>query len=162
MNTRVGRFRPPNDTKAAFVYCVQSSLRLVVGFGFMMHGAAKLSRGADSFSQILNALHVPLPGLVAWATILVELLGGLAILMGTCIHLVSVPLAAVLLGAIFSVHLQNGFSSIKLLAATSAGPEFGPPGFECPLLYLVCLANLVVGAPRSLSIGRFLRRLGKE
>ena len=47
--------------------------------------------------------------------------------------------------ATLTVHLQYGFSSIKLLAATSAGAQFGPPGYETDLLYLACLAALVLG-----------------
>ena len=34
-------------------------LRLIVGFGFMEHGYAKLARGTESFAAILHALGVP-------------------------------------------------------------------------------------------------------
>jgi putative oxidoreductase len=34
-------------------------LRLIVGFGFMEHGFAKLSKGPDTFAAILHALSVP-------------------------------------------------------------------------------------------------------
>jgi putative oxidoreductase len=44
-----------------------------------------------------------------------------------------------------TVHLPNGFSSIKLQAVTAAGPQFGQPGYEADLLYLACLAALVLG-----------------
>jgi putative oxidoreductase len=81
---------------------------------------------------------------MAWATILVELLGGLAVILGAFVAIVSVPMAAVLLVATFKVH-QYGFSSIKLLAATPAGAQFGPPGYEVNLLYLACLEALVLG-----------------
>jgi putative oxidoreductase len=57
-------------------------LRLIVGYGFMEHGYAKLARGPESFANILHALGVPLPSFMAWATIAVELLGGLLILLG--------------------------------------------------------------------------------
>src|SRR5438132_4622795 len=51
-------------------------LRLIVGFGFMQHGFAKLSKGPDAFAAILHALAVPAPHFTAWVTILTELLGG--------------------------------------------------------------------------------------
>ncbi|HEY4163499.1 MAG TPA: DoxX family protein [Dongiaceae bacterium] len=127
-------------------------LRLIVGYGFMEHGYAKLARGADSFVQILQVLGVPAPGLLAWATILVELIGGLAVLLGALVLPASIPMAAVLLVAIFTVHLPYGFSSIKLLAVTGAGAQFGPPGYETDLLYLACLAVLVMAGPGPLSI----------
>ena len=56
-------------------------------------------------------------------------------------------MAAVLLVAMFTVLLAYGFRSIKLIAVTSAGAEFGPLGFEVDLLYVVCLAAFVLGGP---------------
>jgi putative oxidoreductase len=121
------------------------ALRLIVGFGFMEHGYAKLARGPDNFTQIVHALGMPLPELLAWATILVELVGGAAILLGAFVALASIPMAFVLLTAIFTVHLPNGFSSIKLQAITASGAQFGQPGYETDLLYLACLIALVLG-----------------
>lgn len=89
---------------------------------------------------------------MAWSTILVELLGGFAVLVGAFIPLASVPMAAVLLVAMFSVHCQYGFSSIKLIAVTPKGPGFGPPGYECDLLYLACLVALPLGGSGPLSL----------
>jgi len=56
-------------------------LRLIVGYGFMQHGFAKLSRGPDAFIAILQAMGVPVPHFMAWLTILTELIGGLAVLL---------------------------------------------------------------------------------
>ena len=78
-------------------------------------------------------------------TIAVELLGGLAVLLGAFVSLASVPMAVMLLVAMFTSHFQYGFSSIKLQAVTAAGAQFGPPGYEVDLLYLACLAALVLG-----------------
>jgi hypothetical protein len=49
-------------------------LRLIVGYGFMEHGYAKIAHGPDAFAAILGALGVPAPHWMAWATIAVELL----------------------------------------------------------------------------------------
>jgi len=133
-------------------------LRLIVGFGFMEHGFAKLSKGPDAFAGILHALAVPAPHFMAWASILTELLGGLAILLGAFVSLVSLPMAALLLVAIFTVHLPYGFSSIKLMAVTVAGAQFGPPGYECDLLYLACLVALVLGGSGPLAIDGVLKK----
>jgi len=137
-------------------------LRLIVGFGFMEHGFAKLSKGPDAFAAILHALAVPAPHFMAWVTILIELLGGLAILLGAFVSLVSLPMAALLLVAIFTVHLPYGFSSIKLMAVTAAGAQFGPVGYECNLLYLACLAALVLGGSGPLSVDNCARRRIKD
>lgn len=50
-------------------------LRLLVGYGFIEHGFAKLSRGPDVFASILKQLGVPLPDLAAGLTIGTEILG---------------------------------------------------------------------------------------
>jgi putative oxidoreductase len=75
-------------------------LRLIVGFGFMEHGYAKIARGPEKYASILHALGVPAPDLLAWVTILVELFGGLAVFLGAFIPLASIPMAVVLLVAI--------------------------------------------------------------
>lgn len=127
-------------------------LRLIVGFGFMQHGFAKLSKGPEAFALILHAIGVPDPHLMAWLTILIELLGGLAVLLGAFIPLASLPMAGVLLVAMFTVHLPYGFSSIKIMSVVAGRAQFGPPGYECDLLYLACLAALVVGGSGPLAI----------
>ena len=133
-------------------------LRLIVGFGFMEHGYAKLARGPESFTGILHALGMPAPELLAWATILVELFGGLAVLVGAFIPLASIPMAIVLMVAIFTVHLPNGFSSIKLQAVTASGAHFGQPGYETDLLYLAALVALVLGGSGPWALDRLWRK----
>src|SRR4029077_20816149 len=112
----------------------------------------------EAFAAILQAMSVPAPHFMAWATIVTELLGGLAILAGAFVSIVSLPMTALLLVAIFTVHLQYGFSSIKLLGVTAAGAQFGPPGYECDLLYLACLVALVLGGSGPLAIDGLLRK----
>ena len=133
-------------------------LRLIVGYGFMQHGFAKLSRGPDAFASILQGMGVPDPHLMAWMTILTELLGGLAVLLGAFVTIVSVPMMAVLLVAMFKVHLPYGFSSIKLLAVTATGAKFGPVGYEVILLYVACLTALVIGGSGPLAIDGLVRK----
>src|ERR1700738_4570923 len=86
-------------------------LRLIVGFGFIEHGYAKLLHGPDTFASILHTLGVPAPHLMAWLTILTELLGGFAVLLGAFVSFVSLPMAALLFVAILAVHLPYGFGS---------------------------------------------------
>ena len=72
--------------------------------------------------------------------------------------LASLPMAAVLLVAIFTVHLPYGFSSIKLINVTSGHAQLGPPGYETNLLYLACLAALVLGGSGPMAIDGYLKR----
>jgi len=122
----------------------------------MEHGFAKLSRGVDSFAAILQAMGVPEPHLMARTTILIELFGGFAVILGAFVAIVSMPMTALLLVAIFKVHLPYGFSSIKLLAVTASGAKFGPVGYEVNLLYIACLAALVMGGSGPFAVDRLI------
>ena len=134
-------------------------LRAIAGGGFMQHGYAKLSKGPDAFAAILQSLHVPFPHFSAYLTIWVELLGGAALLLGAFVALVSIPTIIVLLTAMFTVHLPYGFSSIKIRAIVDGRAQFGPPGYECDLLYIACILSLVLLGPGLGSIdGYRLRR----
>jgi putative oxidoreductase len=139
--------RPVHNRRFLLERWAAFPLRLIVGYGFIAHGYAKISRGPVHFIDTLNALEVPWPELAGWTTILVELAGGFAVLIGALIPLVSVPLAAILLVAAVTVHLPYGFSSITLQSVTKDGPQFGKPGYETSLLYLAGLATLVLGGP---------------
>jgi putative oxidoreductase len=137
-------------------------LRLIVGFGFLSHGLAKLARGPEIFAHILSALGTPFPALLSWATILVEILGGAAFLLGALVTLVSIPSLAVLVVAVVTVHLPNGFSSIKLQSVDAMGAHFGQPGYETDLLYIACILALMLCGAGPLSVdGLIARRLPK-
>lgn len=133
-------------------------IRLIVGYGFVAHGLAKLAKGPENFIAIVHAIGTPLPHLMAWLTILVELIGGLAVLMGALVPLASIPMAAVLLVAMFTVHLPFGFTSIKLMSVTADGPHFGPPGYETDLLYLACLTTLVMAGSGPFAIDNLIAK----
>jgi putative oxidoreductase len=122
----------------------------------MEHGFAKLSKGVDAFAAILQAMGVPDPHLMARLTILTELIGGFAVMLGAFVAIVSLPMATVLLVAMFTVHLPYGFSSIKLIGATASGAQFGPPGYEVDLLYIACLAALVMGGSGPFALDRLI------
>lgn len=131
-------------------------LRLMVGFGFAAHGYAKLNRGPENFAIILAAIGVPQPHLMAWITSLMEFFGGIGIMAGAFTVPLSLPLAAVMLTALFSVHFQYGFSSIRLKAVTASGAEFGPIGYELNLLYIAGLLTLALGGAGKLSVDHCL------
>jgi putative oxidoreductase len=94
----------------------------------------------------------------------VELAGGAAVLLGAYIPFASIPMAIVLLVAIVTVHLPNGFSSIKLLSVDAAGAHFGQPGYETDLLYLSALLALVLGGSGPWSLSQYFahRRAGSR
>ena len=137
-------------------------LRLVIGYGFLAHGWAKLSRGPEGFAKLLGQIGAPLPEATAWVSTFIEILGGLAILAGAFVAAVSVPLIVMMLVAMFTVHLRYGFSAINTIALTADGPQFGPPGIEVNLLYIACLLALILGGAGIFSIDRLLSRRKRE
>lgn len=117
-------------------------LRLVVGYGFLAHGVAKWSRGPAGFARLLHQVGVPLPEPTAYLVTLLEVFGGLALLTGAFVALVSIPLVVSMLVAMFTVQLRYGFSSVNTIGLSPAGPVFGPPGYEINLLYIAALVAI--------------------
>lgn len=133
-------------------------LRLTVGFGFAAHGYAKLARGPDSFAPIVAALGMPAPAFTAWVTSLLEFFGGILLMLGAFVVPLSIPLAAIMVTAMFGVHFRYGFSSIRLKLLTGAGAEFGPIGYELNLLYLAAIVTLALAGSSPFSVDRWLER----
>jgi putative oxidoreductase len=133
-------FRPRTASSGVVVILI----RLIVGFGFMQHGVAKIMNGPERFGASLSGLGVPAPEIMSWVTIAAEVVCGAAVFVGAFVSLACVPMAVILIVAMVSVHLRFGFSSIKLQAVTSDGIKFGPPGYEVILLYLACISALLI------------------
>ena len=109
------------------------------------------------FVGMLQGIGVPAAGLMAWVVGIVELLGGLALIAGAFVSVVSVLLIIDMLVALFAVHLAAGFSFMNITGMTEAGPQFGMPGYEVPLLYLAGLLALLLGGPTHMSVDAQLR-----
>ena len=110
-------------------------LRVVVGMVFLVHGGQKLFVfGFGGVAAFLGQVGIPAPMLAALVVTAVELLGGLALLLGLFTRWAAVPLAINMLVAILVVHLKAGF--------------FLPDGYEFALTLLganVALALLGSG-----------------
>lgn len=133
-------------------------VRLILGFGFTFHGYGKLfpEGGHDGFVGMLQGIGVPAPELAAWSVGAVEFFGGLALIVGAFVGVVAVLQAVVMLVALFTVHLDAGFNFMNIVGMTEAGPQFGMPGFEVPLLYIAGLASLLIGGAGPWSVDGLL------
>jgi len=119
-------------------------LRFGMGVGFMVHGYAKLSRGPAGFENLLRLIGVPFAHITSYALPFIELCGGLALLSGLYVSLVSIPLIATMLVAMFTIQLKFGFSSVNTIELTPQGPLFGPPGYEINIIYIAGLITLII------------------
>lgn len=85
-------------------------LRVVVGIVFLTHGLQKvLQFGVGGFAENLEGMRVPLPLFFAVVVTLVELLGGVVLILGLFTRVAAVLIAIDMLVAILMVHLPNGF-----------------------------------------------------
>ncbi|WP_034295313.1 DoxX family protein [Herbaspirillum sp. RV1423] len=94
-----------NNTKADYAAFL---LRVTSGLFFLAHAAMKIFvftlPGTVAFFESLG-----LPGFLAYLVILLEVVGGIALVIGFYGDLLAIPLAIDLGGAIVTVHAQNGF-----------------------------------------------------
>ena len=85
-----------------------------------------------------------------------ELLGGLAIVLGALVLLATIPLVASMVVAMFMIHVKYGFSAVNTIGLTASGPVLGPPGYEINLLYIGALLALALTGPGALSVDAWL------
>lgn len=81
-------------------------IRVITGFIFLMHGIAKLQMGVDNVSAWFGSIGLPTP--LAYLVILIEVLGGLALIVGLGSRYVAILMILTMIGAIFSVKLPGG------------------------------------------------------
>lgn len=158
MSTLTAKLLAWPDLRGRFAPYAAIPLRFMVGYGLLAHGLAKWSKGPEVFAGILHAMGVPLPQVMAWITIVTEFVSGIAFLVGAFVPLLSIPAIILLAVAMVTVHLPYGFSSINLLSVSNGRAQFGPPGYECDLLYIACIVALVVIGPTPWSVEKYRSR----
>jgi putative oxidoreductase len=132
-------------------------LRVIVGVGFLAHGLAKWHRGPEKFAKLLQLIGTPSPLATAWLVTGLEVLGGIAIIVGAFVFLTSIPLFISMVVAMLTIHVHFGFSAVNTVGLTATGPVFGPPGYEINLLYMCALVALALGGPGAFSVDQWLR-----
>lgn len=120
-------------------------LRIVVGVVFIAHGYQKVFIfGHAGVAQGFAGMGVPAPGLTSALVAAIELIGGLALLLGIGTRIAAVLLACEMLGAIILVHGRNGF--------------FLPTGAEFAFTLLGSLVALAVAGPGHASLDGVIGR----
>lgn len=118
-------------------------VRVAIGLNLVMHGWPKVPGGPAAYAGRLAQLGLPHSELFAWADILIEFVGGIAIMLGLFTRFFAAA-AAIEMAFIMVMYLPNGFTWLNR-------------GYEYVLMWgLVCFAiALRGGGPYSLD-----RRIG--
>jgi putative oxidoreductase len=131
------------ETLAAVGFLI---LRAVVGLVFALHGWQKISMmGIDGVGGFFGSLGIPAPLVAAALVTGLELLGGIALLLGVGTRVVGALLAANMLVALLLVHLPNGFF-------VDAG------GFEFVLVLGAAALFFALAGPGRYAVDALLRR----
>jgi putative oxidoreductase len=114
-------------------------LRLVLGLIFAVHGAQKVFVfGLDGTAGFMAKVGIPLPTVAATVVMAVELLGGLALILGLGTRVAAALIAIDMVVAILLVGLKRSFLG----------------GYEFELMLLAAAASLALLGSGSLSLDR--------
>jgi putative oxidoreductase len=119
-------------------------LRVVVGVTFFAHGWLKFhGMGMAGTTGFFTSLGIPVPAITAWLVVLVEMLGGLALVLGVFTLPVGLALAADMTGVL--IFAKHGASFI------------GPKSYELELNLLAASLALALAGPGMFSLAQLLR-----
>ena len=134
-----------NDLALAFV-------RIILGIVFFAHGAQKMLGwfGGYGFSGTVGAFtKMGMPAALAFFVIFVEFFGGLSMIFGLLSRLGGLGIAALMVGAILTVHIHNGFYM------NWYGNQKGE-GFEFHLMAIALAVLILIRGAGALSLDRLL------
>jgi putative oxidoreductase len=130
-------------------------VRLALGIVMFPHGAQKLLGwfGGGGFAATLQGMtQMGLPAVVVFLVILFEFFGSLALISGFLGRVGAFGILCVMVGAILTVHLNNGF-----FMNWSSAPGKGE-GFEYHLLAIGMALAILVKGSGAFSIDRSMTR----
>lgn len=116
--------------------------RLVVAYGFYTPAIMKW-RDIESVAGWFASIGIPFPTLNAYMAASTEITGVLLLTLGLFTRAISIPLIVVMIVAIVTVHLPNGFSA-------------GDNGFEIPLYYMLFLFIFLTNGAGKFSLDRVI------
>ncbi|WP_221568894.1 DoxX family protein [Alkalihalobacillus sp. TS-13] len=123
-------------------------LRVFLGLTFFIHGLAKFQGGIDNTVGWFDS--IGLPGFLAYGVALLELVGGIALVLGLFSRVISVLFALLMVGAIFKVKLAAGFLGNGQMA-----------GYELDLALLAMAVAIAINHSKAYSLDQFIFK-GKE
>lgn len=116
-------------------------LRVVIGGLFVWHGLDKFDAGIDMVEGMFRSWGVPAPALAAPTVAVIEIVGGIALMLGFATRIAAMLLSVVMVGALVYVKQDLGIISSQPM-----------PGAELDLAYLAGLIALIFLGPGRFSV----------
>ena len=116
--------------------------RLTIAYGFYEPAKNKWA-DIDAIAGWFGSMGIPFPTLNAYMAASTEALGVLLLTLGLLTRAISIPLIIVMIVAITTVHLPNGFAA-------------GDNGFEIPFYYMLFLLVFLSQGAGKFSLDRLI------
>lgn len=114
-------------------------LRVIAGLTFLIHGISKFQMGLENVAGFFGSIGVP--AFLAYIVTFIEVIGGIALILGLGTRVFSLVLVVVMAGAIITVKLPVGFLGGQ-----------GGAGYELDLALLVINLALAISGSYKLSL----------
>ncbi|WP_442597685.1 DoxX family protein [Neobacillus sp. D3-1R] len=125
-------------------------LRVTLGALFLVHGVVKFQGGIENIVGWFSS--IGLPGFMAYAVALIEIIGGIALIVGLGTRIVSTILSLLMIGAILKVKLSVGLLGNGQMA-----------GYELDLGFLAMAVYLLISGSKLLSVDQlFVKKDSNE
>ncbi|MBY6087205.1 DoxX family protein [Priestia flexa] len=115
-------------------------IRVVLGLTFFIHGLSKFQGGIDGTVGFFESIGIS--GFMAYVVAIIELIGGVAVIVGLGTRIVAALFVFVMLGAIFTAKLGAPFVG----------------GYELDIALLAMSLHLVFAGSGALSLDQLLRK----
>ncbi len=113
-------------------------IRVVLGVTFLFHGIAKFQMGLTNVAGWFESIGIM--GFLGYVVAFIELLGGIALIVGIGTRIISALIGLIMLGAIFTAKLSIGFIGAEVA------------GYELDIALLSMAAVLVIGGSQLLAL----------
>ncbi|MFS0823867.1 DoxX family protein [Bacillus sp. 1P02SD] len=123
-------------------------IRVVLGITFFVHGLVKFQDGIENTVGWFDS--IGLPGVLAYGVAVIELVGGIMLVLGLFSRIVSILFAIVMVGAIVKVKLAIGFLGNGQMA-----------GYELDLAFLAMAVMLAITGSKAFALDQLILK-GKE
>lgn len=124
---------------------VVTLMRVIVGILFMAHGISKFQMGLGNTAGWFGSIGIP--EFVAYIVAFLELIGGIALIVGFATRYFSAAFVILLIGAIFTVKLEGG------LLGTD-----GMAGYELDIALIALAAYFTIADERGVGVDQLIAK----